>query len=61
MLNTAAVFDSSETSRLGVLDGELLWASSLAAALALAEEAKMLFADLRTEYNLFFDALSGPS
>ena len=33
----------------------------MAAALALAEEAKILLADFRTEYSLFFDALKGPS
>lgn len=62
MLKTAAVFDSAEKSRLGdtCTEGELC-ASSLAAALALAEEAKMFLADLKADRSLLFDALNGPS
>jgi hypothetical protein len=40
---------------------ELLCASSFAAALALADEAKMFLADLSADHNLFLDALNGPS
>ena len=60
ILSTAAVFDSFDRSRLGDLVG-VLCASSFAAALADAEEAKIDLADFSTEYSLFFDALKGPS
>jgi len=38
-----------------------LCASNFAAALALADDAKILFADLSADQSLFFDALKGPS